>query len=513
MPETATITEIAVGSDDFNILVTALTETGLVGALPGLGEITVFAPTDAAFTKLAIDLGFTGDSTDEGAVFGFIAGALEGLAGSPEGALDLLAQILLYHVSPGAQTTDDINGSGTVSTAQGSSFTAADNVLTDADELTNPTILASVEASNGIIQVIDRVLIPIDIPGTTELPSITEIAIDNGFTILVEALVRTDLVDAIPTLGDITVFAPTNQAFLDLAGSLGYAGSDDPVEVINFFVDALAPLGGGDGIAVLSNVLLYHVSPGAQTTAGVNSAGTITTALEGTTFQAVDGELVDNDPDVANPEIAAQVVGSNGVVQVVDAVLLPVNLDNGNAALFLGDEGRDRSFGTRNDDELFGFDGNDYLNGGRGADLIVGGEGRDVLVGGGGKDELIGEDGNDRLLGGSGKDVLDGGAGRDFLAGGFGADILIGGEGSDLMFGGFGTDTFEFDGLDGYDIIGDFNVRTETIEIKGEFGSFEELKDASFSTFFGTLVRGEDGYLFIAGVRESQLDEDNFILS
>ena len=63
------IIDIAAGSDDFNILVTALTTANLTDTVRNADDITVFAPTDAAFTALAVDLGFEGDSSDEGAVF------------------------------------------------------------------------------------------------------------------------------------------------------------------------------------------------------------------------------------------------------------------------------------------------------------------------------------------------------------------------------------------------------------------------------------------------------------
>ncbi|MEO1293795.1 MAG: fasciclin domain-containing protein [Pseudomonadota bacterium] len=102
-----TIADIAVGDDRFDILVQALTAADLVGAVADpTADLTVFAPTDDAFTQLAVDLGFTGDPADEDAVFGFIVSALTDLGGGDP--IPLLTDILLYHVAPGSQTAADL---------------------------------------------------------------------------------------------------------------------------------------------------------------------------------------------------------------------------------------------------------------------------------------------------------------------------------------------------------------------------------------------------------------------
>lgn len=160
------IAEIAAGSADFDILVKALSAAGLVGAVDTTPDITVFAPTDAAFTDLALDLGFTGDVTDEDAVFGAIAGALSGLGGGDP--IPLLTDILLYHVSAGARTEAEIAGLRKVDTLlSGAKIRPEDGKLVDAEpDLADPSIVAAdILASNGIVQVIDRVLLPVDIPG------------------------------------------------------------------------------------------------------------------------------------------------------------------------------------------------------------------------------------------------------------------------------------------------------------------------------------------------------------
>jgi uncharacterized surface protein with fasciclin (FAS1) repeats len=147
----------------------ALSATGLVDTVTGLEDVTVFAPTDAAFTQLAVDLGFDGDQSDEDAVFGFIAGALSSLA--PDGdPIPLLTDVLLYHVSPGSKSANQIDGLDTVETLlPGVTFGSEGTELIDNEpDIDNPNIvIPDIAADNGTIQAIDRVLLPLDIPGNT----------------------------------------------------------------------------------------------------------------------------------------------------------------------------------------------------------------------------------------------------------------------------------------------------------------------------------------------------------
>ena len=154
------IVDIVLGSDDFNILVQALNAAGLIGTIQSASDITVFAPTDAAFTSLAVQLGYHGDQSDEDAVFSYITETLATL--DPNGdPIPLLTDILSYHVSQGAQSTVF----GTISTLQGATFAANGTELVDNDpEAKNPNIVATIDASNGVIQVIDNVLLPINTP-------------------------------------------------------------------------------------------------------------------------------------------------------------------------------------------------------------------------------------------------------------------------------------------------------------------------------------------------------------
>ncbi len=134
--EPGTIVDIAVGADDFETLVAALEAADLVETLQGDGPFTVFAPTDAAF-----------DALPEGTV--------EALLEDP----DALAAILTYHVVPGAVMSGDLEDGMMAETVQGESVTfsvSESAVMVDGANV----IQADVEASNGVIHVIDAVIMP-----------------------------------------------------------------------------------------------------------------------------------------------------------------------------------------------------------------------------------------------------------------------------------------------------------------------------------------------------------------
>ena len=136
-PQTGqTIVDVAVANPDFTILVAALQATGLDAALAGEGPFTVFAPDDDAFAKLP-------------------AGTLESLLENP----DQLAEILSYHVVSGSVTADQVVGIETATTLQGSDL----DISVDGDVVmvNDATVtMTDIMASNGVIHVIDTVLLP-----------------------------------------------------------------------------------------------------------------------------------------------------------------------------------------------------------------------------------------------------------------------------------------------------------------------------------------------------------------
>ena len=384
------IVEIAAGSDDFNLLVQALTAADLVTTVQDATDITVFAPTDAAFVQLAQNLGYDGDPTDEDAVFGAIVDALTTLGnGDP---IPLLTDILLYHVAGGARTQTEINGESSIATLlTGASLTPANGALQDGEpDLADPMIvIPDIEADNGIIQAIDNVLLPIDVPGNT---SITDIVAQSGagfddnasdFDMLLAAVSAAGLADTLDAMdADLTVFAPNDGAFVATANALGYSGSDEE-GAFGFIVDALSLLSnGGDPIPLLTAILTYHVSAGAKDSTAVLATDTIET-LQGGTIGRDGTTLIDADPDLPNPTLVdTDIMASNGIVHVLDGVLLPVDIlptDGSNSVDFLiaQDVAVEVTLGADND-FVSGSPGDDGFSGGPGNDVIVGRDGTDT---------------------------------------------------------------------------------------------------------------------------------------
>lgn len=268
-----TIVDIAVNDGRFTTLVAALQAAGLVETLQGAGPFTVFAPTDEAFAKLP-------------------AGTVEDLL-KPENK-DKLVQILTYHVL-----------SGKVMAADAAQLTSAETVATLPLTIKNDmgkvminnatVVLADVTASNGVIHVIDTVLLP---------PSdIVDTAVADGrFTTLVAAVQAAGLVDTLKGTGPFTVFAPTDDAFAKLA-----AGT---VETL------LLP----ENKDQLVSILTYHVVAGSVMAADVvklTSADTLNT--QSVTIKVEDGKVYINDAQV----IITDILTSNGVIHVIDQVILP----------------------------------------------------------------------------------------------------------------------------------------------------------------------------------------------
>jgi len=458
---------------DFDILREALTAAGLVDTLADRdADFTVFAPTDAAFIQLARDLGADIADGDEQAALDAILAALTDLGGGDP--IPLLTDILLYHVAPEGRTLRELNKDGTVTTAQGGTIDVDGKTLADAEpDIADPTVVAKdLHTANGTIQVIDRVLLPIDIPGNEPpLPNIVDIATgSDDFTILVKALSAAGLVETVQMADDITVFAPTDAAFRQLADDLGFKDKKaDDHQVFDFLVQALTDLGGGDPIPLLTDILLYHVSPGAKTAAEIDAADSVETLLTGATFGTEGTELVDNEPDIENPEIVgADVAASNGTVQVIDRVLLPLDIP-----------------------------GNEVVEG----ETIVGSRKRDHLVGTEGNDEIFGKGGRDKLFGGDGDDHLDGGWGRDLLAGGAGDDHLT---------GGWGRDSFDFRDILGHDTVKDFSRFDKLILSKDDFANVHEVFEALEEVGHDVVIAGDEGSITLKGVDAHDLGAHSF---
>ncbi|MGJ8625261.1 MAG: calcium-binding protein, partial [Yoonia sp.] len=142
--------------------------------------------------------------------------------------------------------------------------------------------------------------------------------------------------------------------------------------------------------------------------------------------------------------------------------------------LIYGGSGNDKIGGGTFDDVIYGDHGKDKANGGSGDDVIYGGASNDLLNGNSGDDELFGGTGNDKLTGGTGDDILDGGSQGDRLFGGDGEDILHGSIGDDELTGGADADSFVFAGTVNDDIITDFEVGVDQIDMT-DYGPFSNV--------------------------------------
>ena len=254
-------------------LVAALAHAELVSALQADGPFTVFAPTDDAFAAAGIDLS-TFDTEEENAT---------------------LADILLYHVVSGEVTASAVNDGMNAEALNGDdlSFTVTDGVVMVNDATVTS---ADVMASNGVIHVIDKVLMP-----PADLGDIPTVAQGTGIhTSLVAAVTQADLVATLQGDGPFTVFAPTDDAF-------AAAGID------------LEALDTDEGKAALTDILLYHVVAGEVPSSAVTD-GLVAAAVNGDdlSFTVGDSVMV-NDATV----VLADVPASNGVIHVIDKVLMP----------------------------------------------------------------------------------------------------------------------------------------------------------------------------------------------
>ena len=285
----ADIVDTAISAGSFTTLVAAVEAAGLVDTLKGEGPFTVFAPTDEAFAALPKE-------------------TLDALLADPSGDL---TQILLYHVVPGKVMAADVTDGLEAATVQGSTvkFTVADGkvMINDATIVTT-----DIETSNGVIHVIDAVILPPSgeeaaaaeaAPAAeTELADIVDTAVSAGsFNTLVAAVQAAGLVDTLKGEGPFTVFAPTDDAFAAI-----------PKETR----DALL----ADPSGALTHILLYHVVPGKVMAADVTDGLEATTAQGSTVkFTVADGVVKINDATIVTTDIET----SNGVIHVIDAVILP----------------------------------------------------------------------------------------------------------------------------------------------------------------------------------------------
>ena len=193
-------------------MVAAVIQANLLETLQGDGPFTVFAPTDQAFSDAGIDLA-----------------ALD----TPDGVATL-SEILLSHVVASSVPASDVSDCMTAETVSGHAlaFTVGESVMVNGATVTGVDVMTS----NGIIHVIDKVLMPTDTPN--DIPRTAQCT--DVHDSLVAAVIQAELLETLQGEGPFTVFAPTDQAFVD-------AGID------------LAALDTVEGKEALTEILLSHV--------------------------------------------------------------------------------------------------------------------------------------------------------------------------------------------------------------------------------------------------------------
>ena len=288
-----TIADIAIAGEDFSILETALTRTDLVATLDGTTQFTVFAPTNEAFNTFFASLGANVNVNNVD--------------------VNVLKAILLNHVVSGEILSSAIPASTYVSTLSPFSSAAnsptismyvqkAGNVVTLNGGINNKGAVvttADVDASNGVIHVVNRVI---------QIPNIVDHAKANAnFSTLTSLLVAQNLVSTLEqtnsevgTLAPFTVFAPVNTAFDDATLAL-YTGLSSDLK---------------------TEVLTYHVVSGVNVRSNAIPTGNIPT-VQGEGF-TITGTSIDDAGSTVNKNIIlTDVQCSNGIVHAIDKVLLP----------------------------------------------------------------------------------------------------------------------------------------------------------------------------------------------
>ena len=260
-----------------NSLVSAIIQADLLSTLEGDGPFTVFAPTDMAFAQANIDL----VSLD-----------------TPEGKATL-SDILLYHVVSGEVPSSAVTDCMSADSANEKplSFTVDNGVMVNDANVITP----DVATSNGIIHVIDKVLMPTDTPN--DIPATARCT--GIHDSLVAAVLQADLLETLQGEGPFTVFAPTDQAFID--ANIDLADLDTP-----------------EGKEILSNILQYHVVSGSVASSTIENCATAQAVNDQSLAFTVGNTVMVNDANV----ISADVATSNGVIHVIDKVLTPTLTPN-----------------------------------------------------------------------------------------------------------------------------------------------------------------------------------------
>ncbi len=299
------IADLVAGSDDFALLREALILTGLLDALDSEGPLTVFAPSQEAFEQLFFLIGATN------------TGSLEEF--DTEFEINLLRTVLSYHVSPMELTSNDFSQTELMTLSDGDNMQLVERdgefVLVDALGLDIDFELNDIPAGNGVIHVVDRVLVP---------QSVIDSVVDESTMALLDFLDELDRDDIYALVcmlgheldgvleGEFTFFLPTNDAFLALFDSLDG-------------IDSLADFDTQEELELLAIILSYHFVQDSTLVSGSLTQGAMPTTLQGESVRVSIGDsvyIIDKSGTPAKVTSADNML-LNGVVHFIDKVLLP----------------------------------------------------------------------------------------------------------------------------------------------------------------------------------------------
>ncbi|MBV6642748.1 MAG: fasciclin domain-containing protein [Cyclobacteriaceae bacterium] len=286
------IVELAEGTPSLSTLVSAIVAADLTATLEGDGPFTVFAPTNDAFNGLP-------------------AGVLDYLLDNPAE----LAAVLQYHVVSGKVLSTDLS-SGTVATLNGNIEVNVSSGVTI--NSTANVITADVEATNGVVHIIDEVLIPegFELPPTEDIIELAQGT--STLSTLVTAITTADLVATLQGDGPFTVFAPTNEAFENL-----------PDGVLDYLLENPTELAG---------ILQYHVVSGSVLSTDL-STGAVATLNGDINVDVSAGVVINGSASVVTADIQA----TNGIVHIIDEVLIPEGFEVPKTIVELASETEDLS--------------------------------------------------------------------------------------------------------------------------------------------------------------------------
>lgn len=276
---------------------------GLEEALSGDGPFTVFAPTNDAFDDLLDQLedfeslGDFDDDTEK----------------------ELLAEILKYHVISGtAEFSTDLSDGDVLETLQTEMLTVnidGSVFIQDKTEDLAEVVSADNETSNGVVHIINKILLPQAVLDVLfPKPNIVELVVENEeLSLLEEAVLKAELNDDLAAEGPFTLFAPTNAAIEELFELLGdsFSSFDDFDNIVE--------------LEILKQILEYHVVPGNITSADL-APGTQATLLSGESIEIIasgDTFVIGDASDVDANLLNIDNLGSNGVVHIIDKILIP----------------------------------------------------------------------------------------------------------------------------------------------------------------------------------------------